>query len=89
MVKRFRWCVLLLLLVGASVNADEWVLKPEFKESAFVFGRSRIVLLYDSTQNRAFPKYTLRVYHEVWDVLDILTLYVCSSQMGSRQGSDI
>jgi len=52
------------LLAVSSVKADEWALKPEVKELTFLFGRARIVLHYDSTQNIAYPKYTLKIYED-------------------------
>jgi hypothetical protein len=64
-MKRFLCCVLLWSLLEVAVaNADDWVLKPEVNESSYVFGRTRIVLHYDSTQNSVLPRYTLRVYKD-------------------------
>jgi len=64
-MKRFLCYVLLWsLLEGPVANADDWVLKPEVKESTYVFGRARIVPHCDSIQNTVFPKYTLRVYRD-------------------------
>jgi len=51
-----------LLLAHRTVYADSWVLKPEVKDTEFEFGGTRIVLHYDSTTNRRFPKYEIRVY---------------------------
>jgi hypothetical protein len=39
-------------------------LKPEIKDTEFIFDRTKIVLHYDSIQNTPFPKYTLIIYKD-------------------------
>jgi hypothetical protein len=51
-----------LVLVCSTCSADSWALKPEEKDSEYVFGSTRVVLHYDSTQDRSFPKYRLSIY---------------------------
>ncbi len=58
-----RYAALLCsLLIPLIASADSWALKPEVKDTAYVFGDSRIVLHYDSTDNSSFPQYVLRVH---------------------------
>ena len=58
-------CTLAVLAAAcSSVRADSWVLKPEIKDTEYVFGDTRIVLHYDSTKDKSYPKYKLSVYLE-------------------------
>lgn len=50
------------VLACSSSFADSWALKPEVKDTPYVFGDTRIILHYDSTQNRQYPKYKMSVY---------------------------
>jgi len=62
MERRLSILFLWTLLAFSVVHADDWVLKPEIRDSAFLFGNYRIVLTCDSTRNAAYPEYTLRLY---------------------------
>jgi len=59
------WRFVVLASVAAacsSARADDWILPPEVKETTNVFGNTKVVLHYDSTTNRLYPEYTLKIY---------------------------
>jgi hypothetical protein len=50
------WC--------SSARADTWHLTPEVKEITNTFGNVQAVLHYDSTRNRSYPEYALKIYRD-------------------------
>ena len=56
--------VFCFLLACSLVRADSWALKPEIKDTEYVFGDTRIVLHYDSTGNDQYPEHTTRIHRK-------------------------
>jgi hypothetical protein len=55
--------ILFILISCSIVFADSWYLKPLLKDSEYLFGDTRIVSRYDSTQSPVTPKFTLFIYN--------------------------
>ena len=49
------------LVTGSIACADSWCLKPEVKDTDYVFGDTHLVLHYDSTANSKYPSYSLKI----------------------------
>ena len=49
-MKRHLAALACFVLAGSSGYADSWALKPEVKDTEYVFGDTRVVLHYDSTR---------------------------------------
>jgi hypothetical protein len=63
-MKRLLTVYASILLVSSVALGDSWILKREVTDNEFKFDDTRVVLHYDSTQDRSFPKYTLRVHEK-------------------------
>jgi len=63
-MRKYSALVICILLACATARADSWALTPEVTENEFVFGDTRIVLHYDSTQDRQYPKYAVSIYRK-------------------------
>jgi hypothetical protein len=60
---RTVYTIIICLILWCTVAfSDEWDLKPEIKNTEFIFGNSRIVLHYDSTNYVPIPEYTLLIF---------------------------